>query len=172
MTGEYFGGLISQYRSKGLLVDSNLLLLYFVGAYDPPERISTFKGTHSRGFGEDDFYLLLRVFSLFDRIVTTPNILTEVSNLSNQLRKDEKQSYYADFARHVCLLTEHYTEGKEIGALEHFADFGLTDSGIIKLAKGSFLVLTDDGPLAGYLQNVSVDVINFNHVRFLNWGLS
>ncbi|HSB11062.1 MAG TPA: PIN domain-containing protein [Blastocatellia bacterium] len=154
-----------------MLVDSNLLLLYFVGAYNP-ERISTFKGTYSRGFGEDDFDLLIRLFSVFDRIVTTPNILTEVSNLSNQLRRDEKQTYYADFARQMPLLTEHYTESKEISVLQHFIDFGLTDSGIINLARENFLVLTDDGPLVGYLQNVGIDAINFNHVRSLNWGLS
>lgn len=163
--------LISQYRRKGLLVDSNLLLLYFVGAYDP-KRISTFKGTYSRGLGQDDFNLLLKLMAVFEKIITTPNILTEVSNLSSQLRKDEKQAYYVDFAKVVSLFAEHYIESKEICALQHFKDFGLTDSGIISLASESFLVLTDDGPLAGYLQNVGIDVINFNHVRFLDWGLS
>jgi hypothetical protein len=97
LSPDYIGHLISLYRRKGLLVDSNLLLLYFVGAYDP-ERISTFKGTYSRGFSEDDFNLLFRLIALFEKIVTTPNILTEVSNLSSQLRKDEKRSYYLDFA--------------------------------------------------------------------------
>ncbi|MEK6407139.1 MAG: PIN domain-containing protein [Acidobacteriota bacterium] len=160
--------LVSAYRRKGLLVDSNLLLLYFVGAYDPA-RISTFKGTYSRGFREDDFNLLTKLVGLFDKIVTTPNILTEVSNLSGQLRKDEKQAYYVDFGKVVPLFAEYYVESTQICALQHFKDFGLTDSGIITLASGKFLVLTDDGPLAGYLQNVGVDVINFNHVRFLDW---
>jgi hypothetical protein len=160
--------LVSAYRGKGLLVDSNLLLLYFVGSYDPA-RISTFKGTSAKGFREDDFNLLIKLVGRFEKIVTTPNILTEVSNLSNQLRRDEKQTYYADFASQVQTLTEHYTESKEISRLPHFADLGLTDSGIMKLARGSFLVLTDDGPLFGYLQNVGIDAINFNHVR--DWGL-
>jgi hypothetical protein len=164
---DYIANLLRRYRRKGLLVDSNLLLLYFVGAYDPA-RISTFKGTYSRGFNENDFNLLAKVITQFEKIVTTPNILTEVSNLSNQLRSDEKRSYYGDFARQTRLLYEHYTASKEISVLRHFADFGLTDSGIIKLAKGNFLVLTDDFKLAGYLQNEGIDAINFNHVR--SWG--
>ncbi len=169
MSSSHIADLISRYRNKGLLVDSNLLLLYFVGAYDP-ERIATFKGTAR--FGPDDFDLLLRLVALFQRIVTTPNILTEVSNLSGKLREDEKRTYFADFAKLVPRFAEHYCESKEICALQHFKDFGLTDSGIIDLARGSFLVLTDDGPLVGYLQNAGIDVINFNHVRFLDWGFS
>jgi rRNA-processing protein FCF1 len=160
---------VSAYRNKGLLVDSNLLLLYFVGSYDPA-RISNFKRTHSKGFREDDFNLLTRLVRLFARIVTTPNILTEVSNLSGQLREDKKQAYYVDFEKLVQSFAEHYIESKELCALTHFKSFGLTDSGIIALAMGKFLVLTDDGPLSGYLQNVGIDVINFNHVR--DWGLS
>jgi hypothetical protein len=35
------------------------------------------------------------------------------------------------------------------------------------LAKGNYLVMTDDFRLAGYLQKEAVDVINFNHIRTL-----
>lgn len=147
-----------------MLVDSNLLLLYFVGLYDR-ERIRTFKRTYSRGFTLDDFDLLQRLLMLFGKVVTTPNILTEVSNLSNQLRDDEKATYYSIFANRTSLLSEHYTESKQTCALEHFKHFGLTDSGIVGLAKGKYLVLTDDAPLVGCLQNLGIDVINFNHLK-------
>jgi hypothetical protein len=169
LTGDYFSNLFAQYGNKGLLIDSNLLLLYFVGSYDPA-RIGTFKRTHSRGFTSDDFDLLLRLLTPFGAVVTTPNILTEVSNLSNQLRDDEKDTYYSVFADRAGLLTEHYTESKKICTLEHFKKFGLTDAGIISMAKGIYLVLTDDAPLVGYLQNVGIDVINFNQLRSLAWG--
>ena len=166
MTGDYFDNLLSRYTRKGVLVDSNLLLLYFVGLFDP-KRIRTFRRMQSRGFTLDDFGLLQRFLKLFDKLVTTPNILTEVGGLSNQLRGDEKTTYYAVFAHFVSSIAEYYTESKQICALEHFKQFGLADSGIINLARGNYLVLTDDGPLVGYLQNVGIDVINFNHIRFL-----
>ena len=46
-----------------------------------------------------------------------------------------------------------------------FPRFGLTDTAILLAAKGKYLVLTDDFPLAQYLQTEAIDVINFNHVR-------
>jgi rRNA-processing protein FCF1 len=165
----YFDELLSRYWSKGILLDSNLLLLFFVGIYDP-RRILSFKRTKSRGFTTDDFDLLVSVLGSFTAVVTTPNILTEVNSLSNQLRRDEKRNYYSSFADGVGRLEEEHTPSVGICGLEHFKTFGLTDSGIINLAKGRFLVLTVDSALAAYLQNVGIDVINFNHLRGLDWG--
>lgn len=152
-----------------MLVDSNLLLLYFVGLYDR-ERIRTFKKTYSK-FTLDDFDLLRKLLTHFARVVTTPNILTEVSNLSNQLRTDIKRNYYSTFADGVQRLEEEHTPSLDICALDHFKTFGLTDSGIISLSKGKYLVLTVDFPLAAYLQNVGIDVVNFNQLRVLGWRL-
>lgn len=164
---DYLSELISRYKAKGVLVDSNLLLLYFVGLYDP-ERINTFKRTC--GFTTDDFDLLVAIISYFKRVVTTPSILTEVNGLSNQLRKDEKRTYYSSFGDAAQSLEEQYTPSADICGLDHFKDFGLTDSGIINLAKGKYLVLTVDFSLSAYLQNVGIDVINFNHIRVWAWS--
>lgn len=170
MKGDYFSHLISRYSGKGVLLDSNLLLLYFVGLYDP-ERIGTFKRTYSQGFTVDDFDLLCRLLDCFDTVVTTPNILTEVSNLSNQLRNDERDSYFVVFANSAALLTERYIESKKICVLAHFNRYGLTDSGTISCAKGNYLVVTGDAPLVGCLQNLGIDVINFNHLKTIGFEI-
>jgi hypothetical protein len=68
--------LFSRYRQKGVLVDTNILLLYFVGATNR-ERISRFNRTQN--FIPEDYDLLLQVLGYFQTIATTPNILTEVS---------------------------------------------------------------------------------------------
>jgi hypothetical protein len=81
---EEINQLLGRYKSRGILIDTNLLLLYFVGKYDP-RRILSFGRTKSRAFTLEDFKLLLVVFDYFDRVITTPNILTEVSNLSSKL---------------------------------------------------------------------------------------
>ncbi len=47
--------LVTHYRTKGVLVDSNLLLLLFIGSYDP-QRIKKFKRTQEYTF--EDFELL------------------------------------------------------------------------------------------------------------------
>jgi len=164
----YFRELLQRYRTRGLLVDTNLLLLYFVGRYDP-NRISRFKRTQS--FSEDDFLLLASILAFFNKVVVTPNILTEVNSLSNQLPDNIKSSYYSEFAQCLDVLEEHYVSSSELGRTDHFLRFGLTDAGIVKLVQGRYLVLTDDLRLASYLQHLDIDVINFNNIRLLNWEL-
>lgn len=166
MRMEYVETLLTQYRNRGILIDANLLLLFFVGMYDR-RRVSSFKGT--KKFTVEDFDLLKQMFSYFNKVITTPNILTEVSNLSNQLREDEKDSYHTSFAMRIASFDERYTTSVEICAREYFSKFGLTDSGVIELVRGKYLVLTDDFKLSNYLQKANIDVINFNHIRTINW---
>jgi len=163
---DYINELIGRYQNKGLLIDTNLLLLYFVGAYDP-ERIPRFKRTMS--FTVDEFWLLAKFYSTFNKVITTPNILTEVSNLLGQLSEDLRQSFYTEFAKRIPDFEEHYTTSARVSAADHFIRFGLTDSGIADLVQGNYLVLTDDLRLARYLENRQIDVINFNHLRPLTW---
>ena len=159
---EDIDALIAKYRSKGLLVDTNLLLLYLIGCYNP-DQITSFKRTKS--FTVEDFELLQLLLDQFDVIVTTPNILTEVSNLSNQLPETVRLDYYSEFSRRLLQFDEHYLGTKVICRLPDFNRFGLTDTGIIELVKDRFLVLTDDFRLSGCLQSRSSDAINFNHIR-------
>lgn len=91
MIDRYTISLLESYRQKGILVDTNILLLYFVGSVNP-KRISQFKRTNQ--FNVDDFQLLVQILGYFQKIVTTPNILTEVSNLTGQLTEPEKSSCF------------------------------------------------------------------------------
>jgi hypothetical protein len=159
----YVKKLFSRYRDKGILIDTNLLLLYFIGKFDPSQ-IPKFKRTAK--FTTDDFRTLVSVFKQFNKIVTTPNILTEVSNLSNQLPDNLKRGFYSVFAGQVRIFDERHMPSINICAQDHFIKFGLTDSGIVESASG-YLILTDDFKLANFLENRKFDVINFNHIRFL-----
>lgn len=163
---DYFSELIRQYRNKGLLIDTNLLLLYVIGMYDQ-ERIPKFKRTMA--FTIDEFLLLSAIFNEFDKVITTPHILTEVSNLSGQLPGKLRSHFYDDFAGRIPTLSEHYTSSATVSSLNHFNKFGLTDSGIVETVKGNYLVLTADFELFGLLQNLGVDAINFNHIRTIAW---
>lgn len=159
--------LLSKYKNKGALIDSNLLLVYCVGAYDP-DRIARFKRTAA--FTVDDFNLLAQLVAFFDRVVTTPNILTEVNGLSNQLSEDIKSTYYPEFARQISVLEEHYLVSAHVSSLASFGRLGLTDLGIGELVRDKYLVLSDDLKLVVHLQNTGVDAINFNHIRKFGWN--
>lgn len=74
--------MVHEYRPRGVLVDANILLLFFIGSYDT-KLITRFKRT-SR-FTVRDYELVGNFLAAFERRITTPHILTEVSNLAGQL---------------------------------------------------------------------------------------
>lgn len=158
--------LFRQYRHQGLLVDTNILLLWFVGSVNRA-RISKFNRTEK--FIPEDYDLLLQVLEYFTKIVTTPNILTEVNSLINQLGEPERSQCFSIFAEGITRLEESYLESSSVGATQEFTRFGLTDCGIAILAKERYLVLTDDLKLSIQLQIQGIDAINFNHLRIFNW---
>jgi hypothetical protein len=159
--------LIQIHRKKGVLVDANLLLLFFVGLFDQAQ-IQRFKRT--RQYTPEDHDILVRLLKFFDgKVMTTPNILTEVSNLSGQFGEPTRSGYFKAFSRGISLLQEHYVKSSGSAEAEHFVLMGLTDTAILSLAAAGHLVLTDDFPLAQRLQKAGADVINFNHVRTLAW---
>ncbi len=163
---EYVESLIARYRKKGILIDTNLLLLFFVGSYDP---LLVGKAKRVRQFVLHDYQLIVNIVDSFETVVTTPNILTEVSNFTAQLPVHDKEACFMVFSRLVSSFEESYQPSKNLCDLPPFPRFGLTDTAIIDLSPGQHLVLTDDFRLSGYLQNIGVDAINFNHIRTLNW---
>ena len=158
--------LISLYARRGILIDTNILLLYFIGSFNL-SLIPNFKRTLQ--FSIEDFQTLLYLLEPFDKLVTTPNILTEVSNLSGQLGEPVRTLYFQTFAKMILIVDEHYVKSTDAVSEEEFIRKGLTDIGILHLSKDRFLVLTDDFSLSQYLQKKGVDVINFNHIRPLGW---
>ena len=155
----------SAHRREGLLIDSNLLLLLFVGLRDR-NRIQKFKRTAQ--FTIRDFERLAAFIKRFKEVVTTPSILTEVSNLLGQLPDSLKYSFYQNFAHALSDLHEHYTPSQQLRNEKAFPKFGLTDTAILQAASGKYLVLTDDFRLTQYLVGQNIDVVNFNHLRTSN----
>jgi len=153
---------INAYKAKGLLIDTNLLLLFLVGLHNR-KSIQRFKRTSQ--FIPEDFDCLVGVINLFKQVVTTPSVLTEVSNLLGQLPDGIRLSVFQRFSLGIQNFMEHFTPSLELAQDPCFPKFGLTDAGIVRSAKGKFLVLTDDFRLAGYLEHQGIDVVNFNHLR-------
>ena len=159
--------IFDRYRSKGLLVDSNLLLVYFIGSHDLG-LLGKFERT--RAFDNESFYLLANFIRSFKKVVTTPNILTEVSNLSGRLKGDIRSSYFHSVILQIAQTKEHYLGSDELSRDPGFVKFGLTDISVIHAAKDEYLVLTDDFQLSNYLTKQGQPAINFNHLRQISWG--
>lgn len=154
--------LVRRYRSRGILVDANILLLYFAGGFDRAF-IGRFKRT--RQFTPKDYEGLVRLLNPFRSVITTPNILSEVNSLAGQLGEPARTRYFDAFARGIRTLDERYVASADVSKLEPFSKLGLTDSGILHLASRRYLVLTDDLKLCAFLGKQGIDALNFNHVR-------
>jgi hypothetical protein len=152
--------LNQQDRANGILVDTNLLLLYIVGSIDI-ERIRSFKRTSIDD--TDDFDIVLTLINLFDnKIVSTPHILSQVSDLvgkNDTFRSGLKQLISGFVSQEI------FVKGSILVQSSGFASFGIADTAIIEMAKQSYLVFTDDNSLYGFLKNTNSDALSLNQFR-------
>ena len=159
--------LIRRYERQGILIDTNVLLLLLIGSFDR-ELIRDFR-RFSGTYVEEDYETLLVLLRRFNRIVTTPNILTEVNNLCGRPTAYLGEAYFVSLAQYITTLDERYIRSTDLARLDGFNSFGLTDCAIGELAARTFLVLTDDLRLYRHLEGRSIDVVNFNHLRPRAW---
>jgi rRNA-processing protein FCF1 len=156
------GAILRRHRTAGVLLDTNLLLLYVIGVHDR-DLIQRFKRTSK--FTPEDFRILTGALDKFAHVLTTPHILTEVSNLAGQLADPLKQAVFRTFAGTIGILTELQVPAREASAEDAFPRFGLTDVAILRNARDKCLVMTEDFRLSQYLAHEKVEVLNFNNLR-------
>jgi rRNA-processing protein FCF1 len=150
-------------------VDTNLLLLFFVGIFDA-RYISRYIRTTT--YNEADFVVLAQVLQTFRRIIVTPHILTEVSNLSRDIDRGRRYEFFLllesllNAPSGQFVIDERHRPAKLISTESEFPLLGLTDAAIIhRAAHRRNLVLTDDGPLGEYLERRGIDFIGFDDLR-------
>ena len=86
--------LVRLHRNNGVLVDANLLLLLAIGRFNK-SLIPGFERTSN--FLIDDYHLLESLVRQFSRIISTPHVLTEVSNLTTKLPENVRFPFRQDF---------------------------------------------------------------------------
>jgi hypothetical protein len=151
-----------KYFQHVALVDTNLLLLYLVGKSDS-RIIPRFSRTQK--YTVDDFQMLSKLLeSFFSAVATTPNILTEVSNLVTKLPDNERPAFFDEMKRSVAVLDETHCPSRIVVTDRNYRKLGLTDAAILSFPR-DVLVLTDDLPLYQVLSSRGRDVINFTHIR-------
>lgn len=153
--------LLLKFGKEGVFFDTNLMIVLVIGSYDI-SRLTTFKRTLA--FGPPEFRLLMALANRCERRLTTPNILTEVDNLSRQMPSGEHAAVSQHFAKLVSEMFEIYEESQSHLGGELHGKLGLTDAVLIEQAE-SHLVVTADFPLANRIEAMGRNVINFNHLR-------
>ena len=160
--------LVKKYHASGVLLDSNLLLLLFVGLVSP-ELVNHFKRTQNQGFTEREFIFLQNPVKSFKRVITTPHILTETSNYIGQLKGESRELALRLIADTIPAFKERRPEARHLVQTGGFMNFGLTDSAILDLPPRKYLVLSVDVLLVLALNQKGVDAINFNRLLSRLW---
>lgn len=155
-------------RARSVLIDANLLLLLVAGSLDS-SLVGT--GRHRRllEFDPQDLELLDKALDGKRKLLTTPHILSEVSNLVRQVDEPLKTNLTVQLGHLIERLDERYAEATFLAGAPAFPRFGLTDAAISELAAEAGCVLTMDAPLYQWVLGMGFPAVNFNHLRDLAW---
>jgi hypothetical protein len=160
------GALIEKHKGKGVLVDANLLVLLLIGRLDR-RRIPAFKRTQA--FTIEDYELLERLIARFGKLIATPHVLSQVSDLTNLKGKELRRSRRLFSLVVEGQIEERYDASRVLVASPLFERLGLTDAAIATICSRGILALTADVELQLALQHRGADALNFNYVRPLAW---
>ena len=151
---------LNQIYGKCITIDCNVLLLLIVGSVDV-NSIATFKRTNM--FEENDYKILLKLIQN-SKIILTPNVLTEASNLLETINKKHQSLLFIKLKEIINIINEQMISSSALSMLESFHFLGLADSSIFELTKSGIIPITTDLNLYNFLISMKSSAINFNHI--------
>lgn len=167
--------IITFNEAKGkhkLVLDANLLILLFVGLFDPEHIENCNRLIKKSNLTKDDFLLLMKILDNFEpEIIITPHVLTEISNMSratNMGLENRKNNYFTLMINKLKNFREqHITLSELLGIdLNHVIEFGFSDLGIIETAKKlDAVILSNDFDMTEYARSQTPLVIYFTHIK-------
>jgi hypothetical protein len=158
-------GYVQKYRSTGVMLDTNLLLLYVFSRFSP----AMIGIGRLAAYDSDSAELLLQYLARFERILTTAHVLAETSNLARQMVKGGKWQAMCEQVFPLFCLPEH-SALKSVGVNTetlnpgNFLKLGLTDAALAQEAS-MHLLLTADLDLYCEVVSAGNDAVNFTHMR-------
>ena len=142
----------------GLVIDANMLNVFIVGMKNKND-ISNNRSTEN--YCAEDFDNMYILFDYCKQIILSPYILPEVSNTLplDYKAKNDNDDRHSLFLKEALTffkmerVKEEHEPYREIIDKKFFYKFGITDTAIIDLAEKGYAILSDDGPLVGFLVN-------------------
>ena len=128
----------------GFLVDTNLLVLLVVGNVNP-DLIA--KHRRLDGFTVADYVALRDLINLVDRVLLTPNTLTETSNLLGQHGEPERTLLMEGLQALIEGSDEIVIASAQASANPAFPSLGLTDAVLLEAASEEMPLITVDAQL-------------------------
>jgi predicted nucleic acid-binding protein len=147
----------------GLLIDTNLLVLFVVGTA-AKEYIAKHKKLTE--FTVEDYDLLVKLIARASEVLVTPNTLTETSNLAAYINEPAR-SKVLDVLRMVSIDSqERYVPSSAAARRSEFIRLGLADAALLEAtAAEKATLLTADFNLYHAALAKGSQALNFNHLR-------
>jgi hypothetical protein len=148
--------------TRRALVDSNLLFVLIVGSVG---RDHVGRARRTEQYSPEDFDLLQSALADYDKVLVTPHVLAETSNLLGYL-SEPLLSMTRKTLRHMLPdWSERYAPSTEVVAAPTYLRLGVADSALFLAASAAAALFTDDLPLYLEASTAGRHAINFTHLR-------
>ncbi len=144
------------------LIDTSLAVLLVVGLAD-----RGFIARHKRldSFDAMDFDILCGFLGPPAAWVFTPNVLTEVSNLTRYIGQPHREAISRRLAGVIAIVEERLVRSEVVVSRDVFLRLGLADAVLMEAAASDLTIVTADLELYLAASNAGLQVVNFTHVR-------
>ena len=147
---------------SSVLIDTNLLVLFIVGATD-----TSLIQEHKRltQFAKKDFFNLSEYMAQYSNITTTPHVLAETSNFLLDTKIYAREAVMTYFKAFVDGLLEQYVPARSIVQSIAFSRLGVADAGLLSNEFSDCVLLTNDGKLHTEALRLNRVAMHFNELR-------
>jgi hypothetical protein len=143
---------------RDVLLDTNVFILYLAGQINP-NRIPQY--CRNELFTKAAYTALQEMVRPFERLVNSPNILTEVDNILNRIHGTDKTRYLSLVKHSYSQSVEKYLHSESVARRWYFDGLGLTDSAILMMAADCDLLISADSTLCDYARSLKLPVYDF-----------
>jgi hypothetical protein len=164
-----------KYVNKKIIIDTNRLLLLLIGNYDEANGSNFLK--NFKEYSKEDYEILKKFISQLNiKIVITPHILSEISDMINNEIKPENNfekviEWLSKVSNVLKEIQENDVEKNIILDEDVVKKLGFTDTSIIITSRENGLpVLTGDIKLSGECNKKRLDVISYDVVKSMGMG--
>ena len=150
---------------SGFFLDANLFVLLVVGSVG---RDLIEKHRRLRAYSAEDYEILIDLLDRVERVLVTPNTLTETSNLLAQHREPERSLFF-DRLRFIIHESEEIVVASAVASSNSaFNRLGLTDAALLEIVTPETPLVTVDLDLYLAANASGKEVaLNFTHFRNL-----
>jgi len=143
---------------RDVIIDSNIFILFLAGQINE-NKIKNY--TRNSFYTKEDYYFLLTILSHYDRIITSPNIFTEVDNILNRITGEDKYKYLVLIKTIYKDTIEKYIKTETVSQNWFFDFLGVTDSSVLMMAKECELLISGDSSLCDYAKSMNIKTFDF-----------